>query len=64
VGRDLLSKKQNKDKNHEQPKDATEAVEVTKNVSFPIVGIGASAGGLEALKSLLGKLSSETAWLL
>ena len=31
-----------------------------KNISFPIVGIGASAGGLEALESFFGKMPINT----
>jgi two-component system CheB/CheR fusion protein len=34
--------------------------ESTESVSFPIVGVGASAGGLEALTQLLEKLPSDT----
>src|SRR5271154_5502993 len=32
----------------------------TKNRAFPIVGIGASAGGLEAFRQMLGKLPVDT----
>lgn len=39
---------------------APEQAEWLKNVSFPIVGIGASAGGLEALKVLLQNLPNDT----
>ena len=39
---------------------AAEEVEPEKSPPFPIVAIGGSAGGLEALKQLLGSLPSDT----
>jgi two-component system CheB/CheR fusion protein len=48
----------------EQPREETDNKqgrdEWSKEVSFPIVGIGASAGGLEALKGLLENLPADT----
>src|SRR5258706_9090388 len=39
---------------------ASEAVPEEPNASFPIVGIGASAGGLEAFRQLLEDLPTDT----
>lgn len=63
-----MSKKSNKEKNvttvEEQPESKVDldsgGAEEVKKVSFPVVGIGASAGGLEALKTLLENLPANT----
>jgi two-component system, chemotaxis family, CheB/CheR fusion protein len=60
----LLSKKSSNPKKTKEETPAVPTAEAVKenldNVSFPIVGIGASAGGLEALKMLLENLPSDT----
>ena len=40
--------------------DLPQSVDCTSRVSFPIVGVGASAGGLEAFRRLLGTLPNDT----
>lgn len=42
------------------PKDEAAAVHPPLNARFPVVGIGASAGGLEALRHMFGRLPAET----
>lgn len=46
-------------KNHARPKTESAEGEI-ESPSFPIVGIGASAGGLEACRDFLGQLATDT----
>ena len=50
--------KDHKDKKKEKPPEAAETKPVDKEV-FPVVGIGASAGGIEALQQVFESLSPE-----
>lgn len=55
--------KQNDETVEAQPQTSTDAEPVAEEMlkkSFPVVGIGASAGGLDALKTLLENLPSDT----
>lgn len=57
---------QQSSENHPQPKavEAPDSKQSDQSRRFPVVGIGASAGGLDAFRQLLSHLPTDTAWLL